>query len=249
MYLVYINKQHVALENLLPKQPNKTCGTLGGCFGLKIEIDRPERKGSPNSKVLLDINNCRFPSFNDFAHIPWEDTPNFPKPPKRKNSFINCWWNIRGTFQGYVGEILESWISGRYTYIWEMCSFDGLELKWTKIISTRWFKVTFLSLIVGGHLTFPKGHVFTIPKRAAAELPGRSGRNWANEKTWLVGLADYTGMWGLSLTTSTFMRCQKQMISEQLNGTKFLPTGGRSLSLESFQLFFFCEKNRCSTKS
>ena len=22
--------------------------------------------------------------FNDFAHIPWEDTPNFPKPPQRK---------------------------------------------------------------------------------------------------------------------------------------------------------------------
>ena len=44
---------------------------------------------------------------NDFAHIPWEDTPNFPKPPKRKNFFINLWWNIRGTFQGYVGEILD----------------------------------------------------------------------------------------------------------------------------------------------
>ena len=46
--------------------------------------------------------------------IPWEDTPNFPKPPKRKNSFINCWWNIRGTFQGYVGEILE------IGYIWKL---------------------------------------------------------------------------------------------------------------------------------
>ena len=45
---------------------------------------------------------------NDFAHIPWEDTPNLPNPPpKKKYFFLNCWWNIRGTFQGYVGEILE----------------------------------------------------------------------------------------------------------------------------------------------
>ena len=33
--------------------------------------------------------------------------PKLPKPPKDKNFFINCWWNIRGTFQGYVGEILK----------------------------------------------------------------------------------------------------------------------------------------------
>ena len=29
-------------------------------------------------------------------------------PHKERNSFINCWWNIRGIFQGYVGGILES---------------------------------------------------------------------------------------------------------------------------------------------
>ena len=48
-----------------------------------------------------------WPFFNDFAHIPWEDTPNFPKPHKERNSFIHCWWNIRGIFQNYVGEISE----------------------------------------------------------------------------------------------------------------------------------------------
>ena len=32
-----------------------------------------------------------------------------PNPHKERNSFINCWWNFRGIFQGYVGEILESW--------------------------------------------------------------------------------------------------------------------------------------------
>ena len=28
--------------------------------------------------------------------------PNFPKPPKRQNSFINCWWNIRGLFLNII---------------------------------------------------------------------------------------------------------------------------------------------------
>ena len=69
--------------------------------------------------------------YNDFAHIPWEDTPNFPKPPKRKNSFINCWWNIRGTFQGYVGEILVVFLLKKahlphfhcvfYIFFWKKC--------------------------------------------------------------------------------------------------------------------------------
>ncbi len=31
-----------------------------------------------------------------------------PNPHKERNSFINCWWNLRGIFQGYVGEILEN---------------------------------------------------------------------------------------------------------------------------------------------
>ena len=50
--------------------------------------------------------------FNDFAHIPWENTPNFPKPPQRKKfPNINWWWNFWDIFQGYVGEILEPWQS------------------------------------------------------------------------------------------------------------------------------------------
>ena len=35
-----------------------------------------------------------------------------PKPHKERNSFINCWWNIRGIFQGYVGGILNWSILG-----------------------------------------------------------------------------------------------------------------------------------------
>ena len=81
--------------NLLA-QVSKATGSLADQIGLKDS-------GTHSS--------CANVSFNDCAHIPWEDSTNFPKPPKRKNSFINLWWNIRGTFQGYVGEILESWIS------------------------------------------------------------------------------------------------------------------------------------------
>ncbi len=32
-----------------------------------------------------------------------------PNPHKERNSFINCWWNFQGIFQGYVGEILDTW--------------------------------------------------------------------------------------------------------------------------------------------
>ena len=36
------------------------------------------------------------PCFNDFAHIPWEDTPKLPQPPHKNRKFqnINSWWNI-----------------------------------------------------------------------------------------------------------------------------------------------------------
>ena len=44
---------------------------------------------------------------NDFAHIPWEDTPNFPKPTQRKTFLHKLLIHVPGTFQGYVGEILE----------------------------------------------------------------------------------------------------------------------------------------------
>ena len=45
--------------------------------------------------------------FNDFAHIPWEDTPDFPNPPQGNKFLQNCWWRVQGIFQGYVGEILD----------------------------------------------------------------------------------------------------------------------------------------------
>ena len=48
---------------------------------------------------------------------PWEDTPDFPfHTHKERNSFINCWWNVRGIFQGYVGEILEKHVDMKYMH-------------------------------------------------------------------------------------------------------------------------------------
>ena len=47
---------------------------------------------------------------DDFAHrAPGKMGPQTSQSPKLWKEFlnINCWWNIRGTFQGDVGEILE----------------------------------------------------------------------------------------------------------------------------------------------
>lgn len=47
----------------------------------------------------------------NFAHIPQEDTPDFPVKPPQTKKFPNrlSWWRVGGTFQGGpVGEIFES---------------------------------------------------------------------------------------------------------------------------------------------
>ncbi len=41
-----------------------------------------------------------------------------------------------------------------------------LQEKYQKRTSTRWFKPWPFHPLVGDHLTFPKGHVFTIPRRS-----------------------------------------------------------------------------------
>ena len=46
-----------------------------------------------------------------------------PNPQKERDSFRICWWNVRGVFQGYVGEILE-WLKDHcphmiYIYIYD----------------------------------------------------------------------------------------------------------------------------------
>ena len=47
---------------------------------------------------------------------PWEDTSNFPfHAHKERNSFINCWWNVRGILQGMW---VRSW---RKMWIWSIC--------------------------------------------------------------------------------------------------------------------------------
>ena len=40
---------------------------------------------------------------------PWSipQTPDIPKPPNERNSFINCWLGVWGMLQGSVGKVLE----------------------------------------------------------------------------------------------------------------------------------------------
>ncbi len=49
----------------------------------------------PNPPCVMICFTFSMPSnawIHDFAHIPWEDTPNFPRPPTKKEiPFINCW--------------------------------------------------------------------------------------------------------------------------------------------------------------
>ena len=40
-----------------------------------------------------------------------QHTPDIPKPPNERNSFINCWLGVWGLLQGSVGKFLERYIS------------------------------------------------------------------------------------------------------------------------------------------
>ena len=52
--------------------------------------------------------------FNDFAHIPWEDTPNFPKPPQRKK-FLH---KLLVKFPGYLPGVC-AW---HLRMVWSWCT-------------------------------------------------------------------------------------------------------------------------------
>ena len=60
-------------------------------------LKTPEQKQNINStqtrlkQVAGQTSHLQLVKVHDFAHIPWEDTPNFPKPPQRKKfRNINC---------------------------------------------------------------------------------------------------------------------------------------------------------------
>ena len=100
---------------------------------------------------LKDANGTES-KLNDFAHIPWEDTPDPPKPWKERNSFRNCWWRIPGIFQGYVGKILEKWsrmwLIVRCFYFSCSCivGMDRCNLYWRKVHeSGAFFSICVLS--------------------------------------------------------------------------------------------------------
>ena len=53
-------------------------------FGVRLAPSHTHPKSSPFFQKWGDENQKEFSFINDFAHIPWEDTPNFPKTPQRK---------------------------------------------------------------------------------------------------------------------------------------------------------------------
>ena len=71
---------------------------------------------SNNGKLVVwgpcGLNICRIPE-NEMdeskgnPNIPLEHTPDIPKPPNERNSFINCWLGVWGMLQGSVGKVLE----------------------------------------------------------------------------------------------------------------------------------------------
>ena len=68
------------IETNSSHQKNWMVGILVFLFGAR-----------PNFQVLKMLVSGSVTHLNDFAHIPSEDTPNFPKPHKERNSFIHSW--------------------------------------------------------------------------------------------------------------------------------------------------------------
>ena len=66
-----------------------------------------------------------------------------PNPNKERKSFINCWWNIRGIFQGYVGGILDVQVSLWRWKLWmldltELCHLKAWWLQTPPITTAAW---------------------------------------------------------------------------------------------------------------
>ena len=49
-------------------------------------------------------------TFKGKPNIPLEHTPDIPKPPNERNSFINCWLGVWGMLQGSVAKFLETYV-------------------------------------------------------------------------------------------------------------------------------------------
>ncbi len=68
-----------------------------------------------------------------------------PNPQKERNPFINCWWNVWGIFQGYVGEILDHCHSSSHV---KSCKFSKQSIFQGL---SRGISDQFWTLIWGGH--------------------------------------------------------------------------------------------------
>ena len=97
--LCVTSKPPKACTLLVPRhQPNGSPGKVR-LWAIPSLVDSRCLRG-----FLLHPNS----SFHEFAHIPWEDTPNFPKPPQTKKFLHKLLVKRLGYLPGYVGEILES---------------------------------------------------------------------------------------------------------------------------------------------
>ena len=85
---------------------SKCCWSWGNFF-MDYERKNPKWSIKPIWSNLSKLRSMILPTG------PLGKYPKLPlSPPQRKEySFINCWWNVRGIFQGYVGEILEIWVN------------------------------------------------------------------------------------------------------------------------------------------
>ena len=68
------------------------------CKNVLDTIEAEHLETNTNPKMLSSMISPTYPE-----KIPQTS----PNPHEERNSFINCWWNIRGIFQGYVGGILD----------------------------------------------------------------------------------------------------------------------------------------------
>ena len=87
------------------------------------------------------VTNFDDPFFNDFAYIPWEDTPNFPKPPQRKEILHKLLVKHLGYLPGVCGWDLR-FLSSNTNYLPTSKSYFNMQLPIPilKIPSQRWWK-------------------------------------------------------------------------------------------------------------
>ena len=94
----------VSLTSLSLQVPTyRVCSLEWMFFSVLQRESKQKPMGRHNSKPRAIITLLLWPLFNDFAHIPWEDTPNSPKPPQRKKFLHKLLVKFPGYLPGVCG--------------------------------------------------------------------------------------------------------------------------------------------------